>query len=415
MQRLGAGQLLAVDGKAQARHGLVEKPRPGGAAGDVFLVQQLLDLVGKLMRAEGADVAQPGCIVPELRAFELRREIGLLDPVELQREEQQHRGDGVDLLLHVLEEAPGLGVLHVAGIDQRGVAHDPAERLLQPLVLGDRRAQRRARQRRELALVACAERRRLRLAPFQVAPQLGAVAAGVEVAQVPFRQGAERGRGHAGGGFGVALRGHRSLLGGCRTSIWSLGPASPIGRVFRPGGKTRTTAKKALPARSDAGTGGSHGLSHLSQPRRHVLRMGGDEGGPALPVGKARRRLPADHLARSGGAGDGARPWPAQPRRGTRRPRRPRRREPAGMDDRRSRHHDRGRHHGAGLYHPYRRGPPPSAVQQRRQGGHRLHRGARAPGACRRPIRSRPSPPSSPWRRPPAASSLMPRSIPGRR
>ena len=43
-----------------AGDGFVEQPDPGGAAGDLFLVQQLFQLVGELVRAEHTQVAQPG-------------------------------------------------------------------------------------------------------------------------------------------------------------------------------------------------------------------------------------------------------------------------------------------------------------------------------------------------------------------
>ena len=73
VERLGLGQLLPAKRKAQIGDRLVEQPGPGGAAGDRLLVQQLLDLVRQLVRAEGAGVAQPRAVMGERRVGFLRR------------------------------------------------------------------------------------------------------------------------------------------------------------------------------------------------------------------------------------------------------------------------------------------------------------------------------------------------------
>ena len=57
VQHLGAGELATIERKTQGRHGLVEQAYPGGAPGDLFFVQQLLRLVGKLVWAEDTYVA----------------------------------------------------------------------------------------------------------------------------------------------------------------------------------------------------------------------------------------------------------------------------------------------------------------------------------------------------------------------
>src|SRR5262249_54449004 len=98
MQCLSAGEILAVDREAQPRHGLVEETDPGGAAGDRFLVQQLLDLVGELVAAEGAGVAQPGRVMRERGVLQLLAERRILDAVQLEGEEQDLARDGVDAL-----------------------------------------------------------------------------------------------------------------------------------------------------------------------------------------------------------------------------------------------------------------------------------------------------------------------------
>ena len=62
VQDLGAAQQLVVEGKAQRGHRLVEQPRPGGAAGDLLVVEQALQVFAELIGAEGAQVAQPRAV-----------------------------------------------------------------------------------------------------------------------------------------------------------------------------------------------------------------------------------------------------------------------------------------------------------------------------------------------------------------
>ena len=192
VERLGLGQLLAAERKAQIGDGFVEQPRPGGAAGDVFLVQQLFDLVGELVRAKGAGIAQPRAIMGERRVGLFGRELRVVEAVEFEGEEQQRRRDRVDPLLHRLVEAADLRVGEIAGMHQRGIADDPAALFLQPLEGCDRRAQRRPRQRGKLALVARSEGLGVGGERRQIAGQFGAVATGIEIAEIPFRQRPER-------------------------------------------------------------------------------------------------------------------------------------------------------------------------------------------------------------------------------
>ena len=87
IERLCFSQLLAADRESEIGDGLVEEPRPRGAPGDVFLVQQLLDFVRKLIWPESASVAQPRTVTRERRVGFLRLEIGVVEFVELEREE----------------------------------------------------------------------------------------------------------------------------------------------------------------------------------------------------------------------------------------------------------------------------------------------------------------------------------------
>ena len=86
----------------------------------VLLVQQLLQLVGELVRPEGAQVAQPGPVARQRRVGQLRVERGVVEPVQLEREEQQLGRDRVDPLLHRLVEAADLRVGDIAGADAAG-------------------------------------------------------------------------------------------------------------------------------------------------------------------------------------------------------------------------------------------------------------------------------------------------------
>ena len=88
VQGLGAGELLAAHPKTQRRFGLVEQPDPGGAPGDRFLVQDALELVGKLVRPERAHVPEPRRVVPKLGRGEFFVQNLVVDAIEFEREEQ---------------------------------------------------------------------------------------------------------------------------------------------------------------------------------------------------------------------------------------------------------------------------------------------------------------------------------------
>ena len=189
IEDLGAGELAAVEREAQARHGLIEQPDPGAPAGDRLLVQHALDLVVELMRAEAAHVPQPGPVVGELRRLlEPLGERLVLDPVELEGDEQEPGRRLVDPLLDALEEAADLGVVGPGGVQQLRIARDPAELLLEPLVAPDQGGERVAVELAEPALVLRLERARGLERRPQIMVDLGRVGRGVEVAQVPFRQ-----------------------------------------------------------------------------------------------------------------------------------------------------------------------------------------------------------------------------------
>ena len=62
----------------------------------------------------------------------------VVDPVDLEREEQQRCGRIGDALLHRLIEPRHLRIAHVLGIVELGEAADATDQLLQALILRDR-------------------------------------------------------------------------------------------------------------------------------------------------------------------------------------------------------------------------------------------------------------------------------------
>src|SRR3546814_1178020 len=65
-------------------------------------MQQALDVVGKLVRTHGAQVAQPGRIARQLGRLQLVLQQAVVEVVQLQREEHQVGGDRRATLLHRL-------------------------------------------------------------------------------------------------------------------------------------------------------------------------------------------------------------------------------------------------------------------------------------------------------------------------
>ena len=116
IEDLGAGQLLAVEREAQRRHGLVEQPDPGAAAGDVFLVQRLLDLVGQLVRPKAPHGIEPGAEAPEPgdAASHGRQQTHPPSLLSSSVTNSRLRTDRGDALLHALIEATDVGIVALA-------------------------------------------------------------------------------------------------------------------------------------------------------------------------------------------------------------------------------------------------------------------------------------------------------------
>ena len=157
--RLSVGSIasdLPSDLEAQAGDGLVEQPVPGRVGGHRLLVEQLLDAILELIGLVLADVLEPRPVVAERGIGHRGFELGVVDAVELEREEQQMRGGRRDALLHVAVELRARGIDGVAGMDEPGIG-DRAGR-------ADRRASRSASPRSASALPGVGPRPRARRA-----------------------------------------------------------------------------------------------------------------------------------------------------------------------------------------------------------------------------------------------------------
>ncbi|QYU71095.1 molecular chaperone DnaK [Leptolyngbya sp. 15MV] len=194
VQRGGDGQFLARHRHAHARDRLVEQPVPGGAARHFLLVQQLLDLVGKLVRAEHAKVAQPGPPASQrLGGAELLLERRILHAVQLQRQEQQMRGDRRHALLNRLVEAAIGGILRIAREHELRIGHGAPQLLLDRFVGGDRGGEPIARKPRHLPFMRRLERLRRGFGRIEVGLQRRIRRRLVQIGKVPARQRIDRG------------------------------------------------------------------------------------------------------------------------------------------------------------------------------------------------------------------------------
>ena len=201
-------QALALEVEAERRHRVVEQPVPRGGARHRLLQEQLLDLVGELVRLLLADVLEPRAIVAERRRRHRGLQRGVVDPVELELEKQEVARERRHLLVRVAVELRPGGVAGVAGVEERGVGHDAPDQVLKRLVGPHRLGEVFARRRRcgdacEPAAPAFRERLRLGLRPREICSEARRVHALVEIVEPPLRQGAGFGRGGGRGLGGV--------------------------------------------------------------------------------------------------------------------------------------------------------------------------------------------------------------------
>ena len=196
VERRLESQFLAADVEPEAGQRLVEESVPCAATGDGLLVEELLDPVLELVGLVTAQIEDPRPVVREARIVAHRcLDPGVVDEIELEHEEKKMRARIGHLLLHVAVELGVFGVRRVACIDQSGIGHDPADQLLDRLVVADGGAEAViARLRRglaELALPAGLECGGTCRGLLDVARELGRRHAGIKVAQVPFGQPAQ--------------------------------------------------------------------------------------------------------------------------------------------------------------------------------------------------------------------------------
>ena len=181
-----------------------------------LLVEQLLDAILELIRLVLADVLNPRPVVPERRVRHRGFELLVVEPVELELEEQQMDRRRRDPLLHVAVEFRARRIDRVAGMHEARERTDPSKQIVERLVALHRLGERRSgvgpiRNGAELALVVTLERKALGIAAIEVALHIRIVDPGVEVGEIPFRQLVDTG---FRGGFGGGLRRRFSGLAG---------------------------------------------------------------------------------------------------------------------------------------------------------------------------------------------------------
>ena len=114
-------QALALEVETQSRDGVVEEAVPRRRAGDRFLQEQLLDVIGELVRLLLADVLEPRTVVAERRRGHRGLETGVVDPVELELEEQEIARERRHPLVRVAVELRPRRVARVGGVKERSV------------------------------------------------------------------------------------------------------------------------------------------------------------------------------------------------------------------------------------------------------------------------------------------------------
>ena len=159
-------------------------------------MKELLDTILELIGLVLADVFDPRPVVRQRRILHGGFELGVIEPIELEREEQKMRGCRRDALLHVGVEFRARRIDGVAGVEEAGIGREPAEKIIERFVALHRRRELRSRigsldERRELALKGLLERQAFGGAAIEVALDLRIIDPGIEVGEVPFRQHAE--------------------------------------------------------------------------------------------------------------------------------------------------------------------------------------------------------------------------------
>jgi hypothetical protein len=154
-------------------------------------VQELLHLLGELVRAEDAEVAQPRPVAGDVGILEPLLQERVLDLVELQGEEQQLGRDPRQPLLDALVEAADLRILHGGDMHEAGIGAGLDQDLVEALKFPYGAAEIGAGKPRDLVEIAGAEARSVLLGAVEVGLERGGFGPRIEVAQVPGRQLAE--------------------------------------------------------------------------------------------------------------------------------------------------------------------------------------------------------------------------------
>ena len=125
-----------------------------------------------------------------------RLELGIVEAVQLERKEQELRGDGGDLLLNVAEEFLPLGVGGIGGIEQARIGHDAAHDVVERLELTHGLRQPRPpfaaiEELGELAGIAVLHGIGRALGGLEIGLELGRIRPLVEIGKLPFGQSPE--------------------------------------------------------------------------------------------------------------------------------------------------------------------------------------------------------------------------------
>ena len=192
-------------------------------AGHRLFVEQLLDPVLELIGPVLADVLEPRAIVAELGIGHRRLELGIVDAIELEREEQQMGRRAGETLLHVAVELGTDRIDRVLRVDQAGIGREPAEQVVELLETLHRARKllagiRAIRERGELALEILLEGDAVAVGAVEIALHRRVIDPGIERGEIPLGQFAQTFDRAFNGGFGGGGLG--GFAGGAVRSCW---------------------------------------------------------------------------------------------------------------------------------------------------------------------------------------------------
>ena len=130
-------QFPGFDLEAQRRDGVVEQPVPGGAGGDGFFEEQLLQPVVELERLFLGNILQPRAVMRQRRGSDDLVQHAVVEPVEFKLEKQQVGRSRRDFFLGIAVKFGMRRIGGIAGIDQPGIGHDAPEQIVERLIALD--------------------------------------------------------------------------------------------------------------------------------------------------------------------------------------------------------------------------------------------------------------------------------------